>query len=191
VAAPILPQDSPFESERAVVARAVPKRRHEFASGRACARDALTQLGHPPAPLLPGPDRVPLWPAGVVGSISHSATCAWAAVARSQDLLSIGVDLEGDAPLDPELWPLVATPPELPGATGASMKRLFCAKEAAFKCWFTAGGGRILEFQEMTIRWGPDGRFVALGPPLPGRPAPVGRLVQQAGHLWAVSWMDG
>jgi 4'-phosphopantetheinyl transferase EntD len=190
VAARILPEESPFESERAAVARAVPKRRYEFAAGRACARRALEQLGCPPAPMLSGPDRRPLWPAGFVGSLSHSHTSALAVVARAHDLVSLGVDLEGDQELDPQLWRLIATPAELPGATGLSMKRLFCAKEAAFKCWFAAGGGRILEFQEMTIRWEPDGHFVALGPPLPGRTAPVGRMAQADGHLWAISWME-
>jgi 4'-phosphopantetheinyl transferase EntD len=190
VAARILPEESPYESERAAVARAVPKRRYEYAAGRACARRALEELGCPPAPLLSRPDRMPQWPVGFVGSISHSQTGAFAVVARAHELVSLGADLEGDAPLDPQLWSLVATPAELPGATGLSMKRLFCAKEAAFKCWFAAGGGRILEFQEMVIRWEAGGAFVALGPPLPGRKAPIGRLSQQGGHLWCVSWME-
>ena len=53
--------DGLFEAERRHVARAVPKRRAEFASVRACARDALAELGGPRAALVPNPDRSPRW----------------------------------------------------------------------------------------------------------------------------------
>src|SRR5215469_16812348 len=71
-------------AEAAIVARAVEKRRAEFATGRACAHAALDAWGAPDAPLLPGPDRAPLWPDGFVGSISHArGACAAVAAPRA------------------------------------------------------------------------------------------------------------
>ena len=43
-----------FPAEEAAIARAVPKRRSEFATGRACARAALAKLGLPPSPVHTG-----------------------------------------------------------------------------------------------------------------------------------------
>lgn len=74
-------------SEEALVARAVDKRRREFATGRDCARRALSQLGWDEVPILAGPKREPLWPAGIVGSITHCPGYCAAIVARSTSLL--------------------------------------------------------------------------------------------------------
>ena len=61
--------------ERGAVAKAVPKRVAQFTAGRVCARRALAQLGNTePVPILMGEDRAPQWPAGYVGSISHTDT---------------------------------------------------------------------------------------------------------------------
>jgi len=43
-----------YPEEEAVVARAVDRRRQEFATVRACARSALAQLGVPAGPIVPG-----------------------------------------------------------------------------------------------------------------------------------------
>ena len=50
---------------------AVAKRRSEYLAGRWCAREALAMLGMEGIPAL-GPDRAPQWPAGSLGSITHS-----------------------------------------------------------------------------------------------------------------------
>ncbi|WP_374216235.1 4'-phosphopantetheinyl transferase, partial [Frankia sp. R82] len=57
--------------EHEYVARAVPSRRAEFVTGRACARLALARLGVAPRPILRGPRGEPTWPRGIVGSITH------------------------------------------------------------------------------------------------------------------------
>ena len=43
-----------FAEEEAVIAKAVDKRRREFATARACARAALAKLGLPAVPIVPG-----------------------------------------------------------------------------------------------------------------------------------------
>lgn len=70
------------------------KRQSEFLAGRLCARHALLQLtGRPSVPAV-GADRAPCWPAGVVGSISHSAGWALALVAAQADWRGLGIDIE-------------------------------------------------------------------------------------------------
>lgn len=118
-------------SEAASVARAVPARRQEFAAGRLAVRRARAGLGLPSDDLaegLPaGPDRLPLWPDGMTGSISHAAGLAVAAVARPP--VRLGIDLEEDKPLDPGLVEEICLPAE--GAMPPI--RVFSAKEAIFK----------------------------------------------------------
>lgn len=69
------------------------KRNREFAVGRHCAHEALKQLGIT-AEVPVAADRKPIWPTGIVGSISHSHHYAWAAVAKQDAVKSIGIDTE-------------------------------------------------------------------------------------------------
>lgn len=129
--------------EEAQIRRAVPKRRRDFTAGRLCAREALARLGCPPGPLLTDGDRVPRWPPGVVGSISHTAGWCGVAVARTRDAAGIGLDAEGAAPLDPRLVERICTPREreafghLPTPPAADWPKLaFSLKEAVYKAYF-------------------------------------------------------
>ena len=72
-----------FPAEAAIVARAVERRKDEFATIRRCARTALAELGVPAGPILPGVRGAPVWPAGIVGSMTHCVGYRAAAVARS------------------------------------------------------------------------------------------------------------
>lgn len=173
--------------ELAAVANAVAQRRAEFVAGRACAHRALEALGCAYQPLPAGENRVPLWPAGFVGSISHSRTLAVAAVCRRGVLDAIGIDVHPAAPLEPELWPMIAAPGEQPlrGERGLAESLRFSCKEAAFKCWFTAGGDRLLEFRDVRLQVS-DGDFVAWMPG-PGPATLKGRWTLAHGHFWAVA----
>ncbi len=64
--------DALLPEERQFLIKAVPKRIHEFAGGRACARAALSQIGYGGVAVLRGADRAPIWPAGATGSITHT-----------------------------------------------------------------------------------------------------------------------
>src|SRR5882757_6772137 len=55
------------------VSRASESRVVEFAAGRHCARTALGLLGHAPVGIPRLPTNAPAWPAGITGSLSHSA----------------------------------------------------------------------------------------------------------------------
>jgi enterobactin synthetase component D len=72
---------------------AVPARQAAFMVGRLCAERAMSQAGG--AVVVPrGEKGEPVWPAGFVGSISHTARAAYAVVAPSSACLGVGIDAE-------------------------------------------------------------------------------------------------
>lgn len=75
---------------------AVAKRKAEFLAGRVAARMALGAIGLPGAQVAARADRSPVWPAQVVGSISHAAGEAWCCVAPAARVEALGIDLEDD-----------------------------------------------------------------------------------------------
>ncbi|MER6127342.1 4'-phosphopantetheinyl transferase superfamily protein [Streptomyces sp. NPDC001795] len=149
-----------FPEEEAVVARAVDKRRREFATGRRCARLSLAALGLPAMPLLPGPRGEPGWPEGVVGAISHCDGYRVAAVARATELAALGIDAETAAPLPDGVLEAVSLPEEradldrlartMPGVPWDRL--LFSAKESVYKVWFPLAR-RPLGFEEAQLRF--------------------------------------
>lgn len=170
-----------FPEEAALVTRAVPQRRREFATGRHCARAALARLGVPPAPLLPWPSGAPRWPAGVVGSITHCEGYRAAAVARTPEVVTLGLDAEPASPLPGGVLRLVSDAGEQAwirelGAAEPEVcwdRLLFSAKESVYKAWFPLAG-RWLDFAEASVTVDPDaGTFAAAllvpGPILGGR----------------------
>ena len=135
--------DALHPDERAQVAAAVAKRQREFAAGRVCARRLLRQLDLGADALLSDDDRVPRWPEGVIGSITHSAGQCAVAVARSDALRGIGLDLERADAVRPELWRRIFRPSEIERLHSAPAERqprlaalAFSAKEATYKCLF-------------------------------------------------------
>ncbi|MEV0621357.1 4'-phosphopantetheinyl transferase superfamily protein [Nonomuraea sp. NPDC050404] len=147
-----------FPEEEAVVARAVAKRRAEFATVRACARTALAKLGHPPAPLLPGERGAPIWPDGVVGSMTHCADYRACAVSSDGDTLAVGIDAEPHDRLPDGVLEAVSDPWERAWIARLGAERpevswdrlLFCAKEAVYKAWFPLTR-RWLDFSEASL----------------------------------------
>lgn len=171
-AAPRDVDDQLFPEELAYLARALPKRRFEFGTARLCARRALAALGVPPAPLVPRDDRQPVWPAGVVGSISHTDGYCAVAVAPSPPMQSIGLDVEKLQHIEARLAQAILTPRELafvraqPEARRDDLIVLhFSAKEAYYKCQYpvteTFLGFHDVELELDLDRWPAEGRFVA------------------------------
>jgi 4'-phosphopantetheinyl transferase EntD len=123
-----------WPEEQAAVAGAVPARLAEFVAGRTAARRVLDTLGQPSAGLPMGPDRAAIWPKDIAGSIAHAGGYAVAVGRRG---LPLGVDLEEDAAIEPDLWPILCQPEELRrltvGDTGRLVRQIFAAKEAVFK----------------------------------------------------------
>ncbi|MGB9339661.1 MAG: 4'-phosphopantetheinyl transferase superfamily protein, partial [Polyangiales bacterium] len=135
-----------LKAEEELVQGAARTRVEQFTAGRVCSRIALGRLGVAATTPIPrGEDRAPIWPAGFIGSISHTDSWCAAAVARSESVRSIGIDLESSAPLKEALWRRVCTASErdwlhelsAPGLTG---KIVFSAKEAVYKCQYPISG---------------------------------------------------
>jgi len=154
-----------FPQERELVGRAVAKRRREFTTGRQCAHSALERLGVPAGPIASGERGEPLWPDGVVGSITHCDGYRACAVGRTAELLTIGVDAEPHAPLPEGLLADVAGAgerrmlAELSAATPAIHwdRLLFSAKESVYKAWFPLAG-RWLGFEDAELEIDARGR---------------------------------
>ncbi|MGW1889200.1 4'-phosphopantetheinyl transferase family protein [Streptomyces sp. NPDC002004] len=157
-----------FPEEEAMVANAVSKRRDEFTTARACARRALARLGHPPAPILRGPHGAPLWPDGVVGSLTHCQGYRAAAVTHRSELASLGLDAEPNEPLpDPGILRLIALPQERRHLAELAAHRgdvhwerlLFSAKESVYKTWYPLTGA-WLDFEQAELTIDPEGGTV-------------------------------
>ncbi|MEV4534030.1 4'-phosphopantetheinyl transferase superfamily protein [Asanoa sp. NPDC049518] len=158
-----------YDQERALVARAVEARRREFTTGRHCARTALARLGFPPVAIAKDGRGGPLWPPGVVGSITHCAGYRAAAVARAADLAAVGIDAEPAEPLPAGVLDLISLEGErkelacLAAAwPGVPWERLlFSAKESVYKCWAPIAG-TFLDFDGAHVRFDPPtSSFVA------------------------------
>lgn len=164
-------------------AAGVAKRQAEHLAGRACAHQALHRLtGHGVA-IGSDSDRVPCWPAGTLGSITHGKGWAGALVGHTPHWQALGLDVEYLIPLAraDRLAAEIFSPGELAAyrAGDAQQRSLqatlaFSAKESLFKAlfplvrrrfWFhdaeliEQGGGliRLRLLRELSLEW-PAGR---------------------------------
>ena len=123
--------------------RATASRRRHLVLGRIAAQRALEELGAPAEPVLRGAHREPLWPGGVVGSITHTCGQAVAAVAFSEDCGGIGLDMEHRSGFFDELVDQVVYGQELEWIRGqrdadrpSRVLEVFSAKESIYKAFF-------------------------------------------------------
>ena len=133
----------------------VASRLTEFATGRYCARQALQQLGIPPTAILIGPNREPVWPAGIVGSITHCSGFYAAAACLQSMFATLGIDAELHESLPVGLVEQILVDEERrwlnQAPRGTCWDRLiFSAKESAYKAWFQLTK-EWLGFDEATI----------------------------------------
>lgn len=73
---------------------AVAKRQAEYLAGRFTAWLALNAIGITVDEISIGINRSPVWPAGIVASITHGNSTTFCAVAFERDIKYLGVDLE-------------------------------------------------------------------------------------------------
>lgn len=147
-----------YPQEEEIVRRAVEKRRREFTTARACARQALAKLGQPEQAIPCGPRGEPLWPAGFVGSITHCDGYRACAVARVSDLATVGVDAEPNQPLPEGVLGDIALPEEREWLRHLTRQApqthwdrlLFSIKESVYKAWFPLAE-RWLGFEDAVI----------------------------------------
>ncbi|WP_229402793.1 4'-phosphopantetheinyl transferase family protein [Micromonospora okii] len=176
----LLPEEGACLGERAVESR-----RRDFTAGRVCARRALARLGVPAVAVPSAPNRAPVWPAGVVGTITHTPGYCAAAVARADEVRSVGMDAERHRELNAGVRRLVGLPEEwddcarLPGGISWAAV-LFSVKETIYKVWHPVVG-TWLDFHDARVTLDPEsGLFTArIAParldaaPVPDPPATV------------------
>ena len=189
------PDATLYPEEARAVAKSVAKRRREFIAGRAYARDALRALGIEGCAIPVGPGRAPVWPTGIVGSITHTHDVCAAVVAHDHCVAGLGLDMESAEPLDPSLVPLVCLEPELRQRVSVEAplradlpKILFVIKESVYKLDYPLTG-RALEFHDVAVTLGPEpGRFdarILAGPAIGGAHNVQGRYGVAAGYIHA------
>ena len=170
-----------FPAEEAAVGRPVEKRRREFTTARACARKAFAQLGLPPSPVTNGERGEPLWPSGVVGSITHCDGYRACAIAHSTEMVTIGIDAEPNAALPEGVLSEIAGTEELRWLRDLQRETpavrwdrlLFSAKECVYKAWFPLAK-HWLGFEDAVVTVDPSAdtfsaRLLVPGPLLEGR----------------------
>lgn len=147
-----------YQQEIACVSHCAQKRILDFTAGRLCARLALEELGVSGFPLLSTREGPPLWPSGIIGSITHTDGYSAAVASRSGECVGLGLDAERFAAVSEELWPLICTQAELARLERLPVERrraeaglVFAAKEAFFKCQFPLAREWI-EFEEVEVQ---------------------------------------
>jgi 4'-phosphopantetheinyl transferase EntD len=166
------------------------KRVAEFSAGRECARQSLREFGviNPVIPIKAS--REPHWPSEFIGSVSHSSSLSIAVVAKHSSFQSIGVDIESAIALERALRGVIEAhndqDPLIANQNLADCLKYSC-KEAAYKCWFTAGGNSIINFDEMTITFN-ESKFIAYGPTPMKKPI-HGKWIHSQGYFWTLSWI--
>ena len=128
-------------NERRYVESSVPSRQIEFATGRLLARKLLRDLGYPEMSIERDQDRVPVWPSGVVGSISHTDSACLVAVSADASLRGVGVDVEVSETRTQRFLERITSAAERarfadPSAALRAVTKIFSVKEAVYKACF-------------------------------------------------------
>ena len=124
-------------------------------------------------------DRLPQWPAGWLGSISHSSLVAVAVASRSSSCMALGIDVEKwlDDKSCADVREQVAAPGELELFGGSTEQRaltlLFSAKETLYKALYP----QVRQFFDFMAAC-----VVAVAP---------GRLDLQLCQDWSAHWRQG
>ena len=160
--------------ERAAVEGAVPKRQREFATGRALLRELIGA----PVEILRSPSRAPRLPPGLVGSLTHDADVAAAAVASTGRRAVAGRGRRARRTHASRR----GRRGRATGRRGARPRVVFVLKEAAYKAW-SGLGGRMLDFHDVRVAVDGD-RFEA--DVVGARTTLEGRFTEAAGRWVAL-----
>lgn len=183
------------------IQRSAVARRYEYSLGRLGAATLLSDMGQKEADQWIGQEgRRPIWPSGIVGSISHSEELVVVTAGHSEDAcFSLGIDVERL-----ERDPKIVEPLRL-CFNEREMIHLKCvpygwltgfsAKEALFKC-LSEEVGRYFDFRDVEIvRVDAENQklvlrlLVSLSPRLQAGMEVVGFYRQFDGHVWSgVIW---
>lgn len=131
-------------SEMDLVQHASPQRIQEFTLGRNVAKQAVTQYIHGTSnhhvsdiAILKTTQGLPIWPEGIVGSISHTHNLAVAVCADQKKVKALGVDVEKMRAVNTKLKNKLLTEHECLQSWGGehhqALVTLFSVKESIYK----------------------------------------------------------
>lgn len=132
-----------YPDELSITEGMISKRKEEFKAGRLLAKKILENFNVNCFPILQNNDRTPIWPEGIVGSISHDHKRCIVAVCANSDYKSVGVDVETNKRIKSQLWNRICTDHELteinkmmPSLRQQFAAIIFSAKESFYKCQY-------------------------------------------------------
>ncbi|THF48271.1 4'-phosphopantetheinyl transferase family protein [Allorhizobium terrae] len=138
--------------------KAVAKRKAEYVAGRLCAMRAIeAQTGQVGVSIATGTSGAPVWPEGLVGSITHTHGFAAAALGDGKLFRGLGIDSEEImtekvmANVKARICrPDEAYGPQTPMTEQVYTTMIFSAKESLFKC-LHALVGKMFWFEDARI----------------------------------------
>lgn len=139
---------------------AVSKRKAEYLAGRLCAKKLLKclKISTSSTQLPPREDRLPDWPEGLLGSISHTHACAVVGVAQRAQYGNLGLDVEFIMENDvaKSIVSQIATPQELSLLTehlsfSVQVTLIFSIKESIYKALYPEVN-RFFDFDAVIVR---------------------------------------
>ena len=141
-----------------LVANASLKRQREFTCGRYYAHQLLIAAGYGDCFVDRDDKGCPIWPDGVIGSISHTNDYCVAVLSANTATAALGVDLEECGRMKESLWPRLFTDQEIqqiravrsPAESMRLAAIIFSAKEAFYKCDYPLNG-RSYDFREVEV----------------------------------------
>ena len=136
--------------EAAVTVNYSDKRLRDFCSVRLIARELLQNYEINNFPILPDSERAPLWPSGIVGTITHCKDLCGVAISQTKHYRSLGFDMENIRDLnfstrkfictyEEEKW-LLAQPE---ASRILNLLLIFSIKESLYKCIYQAEHNKI------------------------------------------------
>ncbi|MGA1549304.1 MAG: 4'-phosphopantetheinyl transferase family protein, partial [bacterium] len=137
-------------------------RNQEYLLGRLAIKGALGSLGYSPIWIERDPlTKIPVWPEGITGSLSHSSGLALAVVGDSPPILGLGVDLEkANRTIDLGIERHICTQDESDDLRSLHLENhairlllTFSAKESLYKCFFGRIPRDLLRFKNVSLKW--------------------------------------
>jgi 4'-phosphopantetheinyl transferase EntD len=174
------PEESVYFRNAAIVVQ------RQSGAARLIARKLIWDLcGVSPA-ILKSPSGAPVCPPGIAVSLAHHGNVAVAAVAKTTEILSLGIDIEPATPLPTELVEIVSTATERLryGKLVCQRRDLFVAKEAVYKAAH-AIDGIFLDFQDIETNFDDGTARVCYGRTFVLSKIDVGTHVAALAHIAA------
>jgi len=170
-----------------------PERKKAFLAGRECAQKVCEKRGVFEPKIGRDEQGRPIWPPGIVGSITHSREWAFAVAGGTEAFYGMGIDAEkidNEARGYEAIIKKILTPGEQHcfGEEKRDILACFCLKEAFYKCLDPVLGG-LMTYQDMremeitAIEWATGDVIIQMSTALTAR-------VPASSRLWARCWVE-